>query len=69
MSRINAIEQAIKQCSGGEFQKLFDAYLYKKYEFKNIVSLGSHDGTNNTTRGVPDSYVETEGDQYILIMY
>lgn len=40
MSKINVIQNAIKELEGGSFQKLFDAYLYKKYKFKNIQTLG-----------------------------
>lgn len=57
------------QLEGGSFQKLFDAYLYKKYKFKNIQTLGVQTGTNKTTKGTPDSYVLTEEGNYILINY
>lgn len=51
----NDIQQAILQLEGGEFQKLFDRYLMKKYKFKNIQTLGVQTGTNKPTKGVPDS--------------
>lgn len=54
---------------GGIFQNLCDGYLYKKYQFKNIHSLGSQEGTNKTTRGVPDSYIRHEDGTYTFIMY
>lgn len=69
MGKINIIQQKIKELSGGEFQKLCDRYLYKKYNFSNICPLGSEDGTNKTTKGIPDSYVITPDGKYILIMY
>lgn len=69
MSKINTIQQKIMELSGGEFQKLCDRYLYKKYKFSNICPLGSEDGTNKPTIGIPDSYVKTSDDKYILIMY
>ena len=69
MSRINSIQQAIKQLDGGEYQKLMDAYLYKKYKYTNIEPLGSHTGTNKVTKGIPDSYVKLDNDKYVLIMY
>ena len=40
MNNINFIQNAIMQLEGGAFQKLFDAYLYKKYKFNNIQTLG-----------------------------
>ena len=69
MSKINIIQNAIKELEGGSFQKLFDAYLYKKYKFKNIQTLGVQEGTNKTTKGTPDSFVIDEEEKYILIMY
>lgn len=69
MSKINAIQQAIIQLDGGEYQKLMDAYLYKKFKYTNIEPLGSHTGTNKVTKGTPDSYVKLDNGKYILIMY
>ncbi|MFQ8704770.1 MAG: hypothetical protein ACLR9T_01800 [Thomasclavelia sp.] len=69
MSKINTIQNAIKELEGGSFQKLFDAYLYKKYKFTNIQTLGVQDGTNKTTKGTPDSFVVEDDGKYILIMY
>lgn len=69
MSRINIIQNAIKELDGGSYQKLIDAYLYKKYQFKNIQPLGVQTGTNKTTKGTPDSFVKNEDGTFILIMY
>lgn len=69
MNKINVIQNAIKELEGGSFQKLFDAYLYKKYQFNNIQTLGVQEGTNKTTLGIPDSFVLTKNKKYILIMY
>lgn len=69
MKNVNFIQSAIMQLDGGAFQKLFDAYLYKKYKFKNIQTLGVQTGTNKTTKGTPDSYVLTDEGNYILINY
>lgn len=68
MGLVNRIESAIKELEGGRFQKLGDAYLRRKYQFSNLVSLGSQEGTDKTTRGIPDSYAEKDG-KYIYIMY
>lgn len=57
------------QLDGGEYQKLMDAYLYKKFKYTNIEPLGSHTGTNKVTKGIPDSYVKLENEKYVLIMY
>lgn len=69
MSRINSIQQAILGLDGGEYQKLMDAYLYKKFKYDNIEPLGSHTGTNKVTKGIPDSYVKLDNNKYVLIMY
>ena len=69
LSNVNYIQNAIMQLEGGAFQKLFDEYLYKKYKFKNIQTLGVQTGTNKPTKGTPDSYVLTDDGKYILINY
>lgn len=69
MSNINLIQKKILELEGGAFQKLFDKYLYKKYGFENIQTLGVQTGTNKSTKGVPDSYVFTDDKKYILINY
>ena len=56
MSRLNRIQNEIKQLEGGKFQKLCDQYLYRKMKWENIVSTGSMDGTDKTTIGNPDAY-------------
>lgn len=69
MSKINEIENAILQIEGGRFQKMVDQYLYRKYKYNNMHSLGSQQGTDKTTKGVPDSYSLREDGKYIAIMY
>lgn len=69
MSKINQIQKAIIELEGGAFQKLFDDYLIRKYNYNNFHPLGVQEGTNKTTKGIPDSYAITEDGQYILIMY
>lgn len=69
MSNVNLIQSKILQLEGGAFQSLFDEYLYKRYRFKNIQTLGVQTGTNKPTKGTPDSYVLTDDGKYILINY
>jgi hypothetical protein len=66
---VNIIQKRIKELEGGAFQKLFDAYLVKKYKFANFQTLGVQAGTNKSTKGTPDSYVYTDDGKYILINY
>lgn len=63
------LQNKINELEGGEFQKLCDDYLYRKFQLKNIHSLGSQEGTNKTTKGIPDSYVYHEDGTYTFIMY
>lgn len=67
MSIVNTVQNKIQELSGGEFEKFFDAYAYKKYGFKNIQTLGIQTGTNKPTKGTPDSYVITDDRKFILI--
>ena len=69
MSRINEIQRKILELDGGAYQKLVDDYLCAKYKYPNIQPLGVQTGTNKPTKGIPDSYVYTENDKYILICY
>ncbi|MFI3805631.1 nSTAND3 domain-containing NTPase [Vagococcus fluvialis] len=70
MSKLNRIQNEIKQLEGGRFQNLCDVYLYRKLDWKNIVSLGSMEGTDKTTIGIPDSYFfDEKSRKYILVMY
>lgn len=69
MGKVNTIQNAILQLEGGAFQSLIDEYLYKKYHFNNIQTLGVQTGTNKPTKGIPDSYIVTKDNKYILINY
>ncbi|TDM16845.1 hypothetical protein ETI11_05435 [Macrococcoides canis] len=70
MSRLNRIQTEIKQLDGGRFQKLCDSYLYRKRKWVNIVSLGSMEGADKTTKGIPDTYYfDKQTNKYILVMY
>lgn len=69
MVKIRKIQQAIMGLNGGEYQEIMNDYLHKKFKYSNITCLGSEAGTSKTTRGIPDTYVETDDGKYILIMY
>lgn len=69
MSNVNLIQSKVMQLEGGAFQSLLDEYLYKKYKFTNIQTLGVQTATNKPTKGTPDAYVLTEDGKYILINY
>ena len=60
MSRINMIQQAILSLDGGAYHNLLDQYIYYKRGLENIHSLGVQTGTDKSTKGTPNSYVEHE---------
>ncbi len=70
MSKINQIEDALKQIDQATFQKLMDAYLVKR-GYKIIIPIGSVDGINKTKKGIPDSRFEGKEskDKYIFAQY
>lgn len=69
MSRINEVQNRIKELEGGIFQKMCDTYLFQKYGLENISPLGSQEGTYKTTLGVPDTFIEHDDGTYTFIMY
>lgn len=69
MSKLNDIQSAILQMEGGRYQKMMDCYLYRKFEFSNITSLGSETGTDKPTKGTPDAFVRNANGKYTFVMY
>lgn len=67
MSKLNQIENILIEIEGGLFQKVCDAYIFKKEN--KISSTGSQDGTNKTVKGTPDSYILKDNGNYIFIEY
>ena len=68
MAIINTIKQKILQLDQGTFQNLCDQILHS-LGYSNIVSLGSHSGTQKTTQGTPDTYCIIEDSKYIFVEY
>lgn len=69
MGNIEEIKQGICRLDAGTFQNMCDIYLYRKYGYSNIVSLGGEAGTRKTTAGTPDTYIKTTGGKYIFVEY
>lgn len=65
MNKINQAEQRIQELSGGEFQKLIDHYIVRRYHIQ-VVSLGSVSGTNKTRTGTPDALALLDSGVYIF---
>ena len=68
MSRINQVEDGLRQIEAGKFQKLATEYLYKEYGLKHISAYGSQAGTDKTIIGIPDAF-SCENDGFVLIAY
>lgn len=69
MSRFVEIQSKVLSLGPGEYQRLCSAYIKKKYRLDNMHDIGSKEGTNKTTIGIPDSYSIDENLKYILCMY
>lgn len=66
MSRQHLIECELAQLEGGAFQKLAEAYIYRRLDLKSITTLGSQPGTNKTTKGTPDAHSFTDCDAILI---
>jgi len=65
MSKVNQIQQALLEMSGGEFQKLADVYLTEK-GFGRVNSIGSVVAANKVKTGTPDTLITTPKGNYIF---
>lgn len=69
MPDINQIQNKILSLSPPKFQKFCDSYLYKKFEWTNIHTLGTKEGSDKTTIGVPDTFSRHADGTYTFAMY
>lgn len=68
MSKINQIQNKLRELDGGAFQKLADAYLHKK-GYEQINSLGSVIGADKVRKGTPDTLVLLPNGKYVFAEY
>lgn len=68
MTKINQIQTTLLGLDGGRFQKLADAYLYKK-GYEGITPFGSVIGADKVRKGTPDTYVSPPDKKYVLVEY
>lgn len=66
MSKLNLIQEKIKQINSSRFQELCDSYLYRK-GYKNIKPFGSMIGKEKSIKGTPDSFIRLPNGNYIFI--
>lgn len=69
MSKFIEIQSSILSLGPGEYQRLCSTYAIQKYNLNNMHDIGSKEGTNKTTIGIPDSYSVDDNGKYILLMY
>jgi hypothetical protein len=55
MSKLNQIQNKLREIDGGAFQKLADSYLYKR-GYEAITSRGSAIGADKVRKGTPDAF-------------
>lgn len=65
MSKVNQIQKALLEMSGGEFQKLADAYLVEN-GLGRINSIGSVAAANKVRAGTPDTLIVTPEENYVF---
>ena len=68
MSKVNQIQQALLEMSGGEFQKLADAYLVEK-KIGRVNSIGSVAAANKVKTGTPDTLIALPSGYYTFAEY
>src|SRR5215217_6886377 len=66
MSRINQIQNKIRELDGGAFQKLADAYLHMK-GYDRINTLGSVIGANKVRKGTPDTLIALSNGKFVFV--
>ncbi|HDO7865868.1 TPA: hypothetical protein ACT9AQ_002975 [Legionella pneumophila] len=67
MSKLNQIQNALKELDGGKFQKLCDCYLKKAGD--NLNPIGSVFGTDKVRKGTPDTAKRNENGKFIFVEY
>ncbi len=68
MSKLNQIQNALKELDGGKFQKLCDSYLQEK-GYANLNPIGSVFGSDKVRKGTPDSAVRNASGKLTFVEY
>jgi hypothetical protein len=66
MSKLSQIENRLKEIDGGAFQKLADAYLFRK-GYERINPIGSLIGADKVRPGTPDTFVSLLNGKYVFV--
>lgn len=68
MSKINQIQHKLLELDGGTFQKIADAYLFKK-GYQHLNPLGSVIGKDKVRSGTPDTLIVLPNGKYVFAEY
>ncbi|HDV5709956.1 TPA: ATP-binding protein [Legionella pneumophila] len=68
MSKLNQIQNALKELDGGVFQKLWDCYL-KEIGYTSLNPLGSVLGSNKVRKGTPDTVIKNDNGKFVFVEY
>ncbi len=69
MSKLNRIQNELKAINQAKFQELCDAYLYKKYGYTRIKTIGSVIGKEKTAKGTPDTLFKNDKGTFAFAEY
>ena len=69
MSKLIRIQNEIKAINQAKFQYLCDAYLYRKYNFTRIKTIGSVIGKEKTAKGTPDTLFKNDKGKFAFAEY
>lgn len=69
MSKLNRIQNELKAINQAKFQELCDAYLYKKYGYTRIKTIGSVIGKEKTAKGTPDTLFKNKKGKFAFAEY
>jgi hypothetical protein len=65
MSKLDQIQDELKQINEAKFQKLCDAYLHRR-GYERINTKGSVIGKEKTAKGRPDSWIRLSNGNYVF---
>jgi len=68
MTKINQIQNELRNLGDAAFQKLADAYLHKK-GYEQIHTIGSVIEADKVRKGTPDSLVTLSDGKYVFAEY
>lgn len=67
-NKVTEIERKIDELSPADFQKFCDS-IFHEMRYPSLHSLGLKEGSNKTTKGIPDSYFRLESGKYVFVTY